>query len=203
MKDISIGFFGGSFDPIHFGHIHLALSILEKFHLDQIVFCPTFISPFKQEARSFVAGDHRLEMIKRAINPLPFFTSYDYEIVKEGTSYTIDTIKHFKNEMEKQHLSVQIHLILGDDMLEGLPRWKSVNELLSLANPIVGCRKGDFSLPENLLESTKHIIKERCVEIPIMDISSTVVRQRLKKGEYCGHLVPQETLEYIHQYNLY
>lgn len=203
MKQKSIGFFGGSFDPIHSGHIHLALSLLEKHQLDQVLFCPAFISPFKTENSPHVSAHYREEMVKRAIAPLPFFSIFDYELKKKEASYTIDTIKHLKKQYAEQKQNIEIRLILGDDMLQGLPQWKDVETLLKLAPPLVGSRSQEPVWPSGLSKEALALLQEGFTQIPILDISSTTLRQRLKKREYCGHLIPYQVLEYIHQNQLY
>lgn len=203
MKQKSIGFFGGSFDPIHSGHIHLALSLLEKHQLDQVLFCPAFISPFKTENTSHVSASHREEMVKRAIAPLPFFSLYDYELRQKGTSYTIDTIKNLQRQYAEQKQTIEIRLIVGDDMLERLGSWKDVETLLKLAPPLVGSRSEVPTWPSGLSQESIALLQEGLTQIPLLDISSTHVRQRLKKREYCGHLIPYQVLEYIHQNQLY
>lgn len=203
MKQKSIGFFGGSFDPVHCGHLHLAISLLERHKLDHVLFCPTCISPFKAEKNPHVSALHREEMVRRAIAPLPHFSVLDFEIRNEKPSFTIDTIKHLKKLYAEQSQDIKIHLLIGDDMLDGLPRWKEVEELLRLAPPLVGSRMVSPKWPEGLSEESVALLNAGHTQIPILDISSTELRERLKKRQYCGHLIPFQVLEYIHQNQLY
>jgi len=203
MKQKSIGFFGGSFDPVHCGHLNLAISLLEKHKLDHVLFCPTYISPFKAEKNSHVSPHHRKEMVKRAIAPLPHFSLLDYEINNEKPSFTIDTIKHLKNLYIEESQDIQIRLLLGDDMLEGLPRWKDIEDLLKLAPPLVASRLSSPKWPDGLSSTAFATLQTGTTQIPILDISSTEIRERLKKRLYCGHLIPFQVLDYIHQNQLY
>ncbi|MCX6990844.1 MAG: nicotinate (nicotinamide) nucleotide adenylyltransferase [Chlamydiae bacterium] len=203
MHKKSIGFFGGSFDPVHCGHIHLALSLMEKHKLSQILFCPAFVSPFKTEKHPSVSALHRQEMVKLAIKPIPFFSFCDYELQTKEPSFTIDTIKYLKNHYKSEAQDLEIRLILGDDSLEGIASWKDVEELLELAPPLIGSRNLTPVNSKGLSSLSLDRLNKGLTEIPILDISSTLLRGRLKRREYCGHLIPSHVLEYIHQNKLY
>ena len=203
MKNKSIGFFGGTFDPIHCGHLHLALSFLEAYQLDQILFCPASVSPFKIHQKPHVSSIHREEMVKRAISPIPFFSYCDLEIHSEHPSFTIDTINKLKDQFATQKQDITIHLLLTDDALQDLGQWKKIDELLELAPPLIGSRNANCSFPLDLSSSALAALKRGYTKFPLMDISSTALRQRIKKNQYCGHLVPFHVLEYIHLNQLY
>ncbi|MCB1113879.1 MAG: nicotinate (nicotinamide) nucleotide adenylyltransferase [Chlamydiia bacterium] len=178
-----IGFFGGSFDPIHNGHLNLAVQLKENAGLEKVLFCPTFISPFKAEKQAAHAK-HRLKMIEMAIHGAPGFELIDLEIKREGKSYTIDTIQ----ELQKQYHQ-PFRLLLGEDQWAGFPQWKEAEKLISLAPPLVG-RRGAGGTPF-------------AVDIPLFDISSTEIRARVKAGQWVGHLVPEQVSEYILTQGLY
>ena len=192
-----IGFFGGTFDPIHFGHLNLALQMIEKHRLTQILFCPAYISPHKQAKPPTVSKHHRKVMVTLAIEPIPEFHLLDWELEKEGPSYTIDTIR----ELKKRNPHQQIRLILGQDALKEFFAWKEVEELVHLAPPLVGSRQG--TIPSDLPPSIQEAVRAGMTQTPEMDISSTAIRERLGSGKYCGHLVPSKVLDYIHQNQLY
>lgn len=192
-----IGFFGGTFDPIHFGHLNLGLQMLEKHRLTQVLFCPAHISPHKQANPPVVLKHHRKVMVTLAIEPIPEFHLLDWELEKEGPSYTIDTIR----ELKKRNPHQQIRLILGQDALKEFFAWKEVEELVHLAPPLVGSRQG--TIPSDLPPSIREAVRAGMTQTPEMDISSTAIRERLKSGKYCGHLVPSKVLDYIHQNQLY
>ncbi|NGX45445.1 MAG: Nicotinate-nucleotide adenylyltransferase [Chlamydiae bacterium] len=191
MANHLIGFLGGTFDPIHFGHLNLALEIAERKGLDKVLFCPAKISPFKQDAPASVSTDHRLKMVEMAIAPIKGFELSDIELKREGPSYTIDTIR----TLQEENPGAEYHLILGGDVATTLLQWKEAAALLKLAPPYIGKRPGsEVSIPG--LEVGE-------VTIPGFDISSTALRERLKAGLYCGHLIPQPVLDYICSHRLY
>lgn len=192
-----IGFFGGTFDPIHFGHLNLAINILEKHHLDHIFFSPANFSPTKGDALPISPNWARKEMTQMAIEDIPQFSLLTLEMEREGPSYTIDTIK----ELIQQDPRAEFHLILGEDVLEGLPRWKQVEELLNIAPPLTGTRPG-AKLPTLPLLIREAVDKGK-TDIASMDISSTDLRERLIQKKYCGHLIPAKVLDYIHTHELY
>jgi len=195
MTGKKIGFFGGTFDPIHFGHINLALYLLENEGLDEIFVCPARYSPYKKEESS-VSGEHRREMVRLAIEPLKRFTLIDLELNRPGPSYTIDTIIMLKNLFKED----QFYLILGKDTLPGLSRWKNIEKLLELAPPLIGERP---SANEPLDPFVQKLIEKHLILAPIMDISSTDLRFRLRQGKFCGHLLPGKVVDYICQHHLY
>jgi len=180
-----VGILGGSFDPVHFGHLNLGLSLKEKCHLDEVLFVPAGLSPFKESAPPFASAKHRLSMLKIAIQPILGFRVLDWELDADGPSYTIDTIRRLSADP-----SLELHLLIGEDHLASLHKWKDAEELLELAPPLIGAR--------NSMRAEAHIYK-----IPLFDISSTVVRERLIQKKYCGHLVPAKVLEYIEDHHLY
>jgi nicotinate-nucleotide adenylyltransferase len=192
-----LGFFGGTFDPIHFGHLNLAIELLEAKQLDEIIFCPAHVSPLKKESPPQIASEHRKEMVSLAIAPVKEFTLFDWELNRPQPSYTIDTVRYILTQSK----DTELYLILGDDVLPGLSKWKDVEELFRLAPPLLGHRIG--KIPAPIPESLLSIIEKGEIKIPTMEISSTVVRERLKQGKFCGHLVPEPVLEYIYKNNLY
>lgn len=188
-----VGFFGGSFDPIHFGHINLAIEIKEILDLKKIIFCPTSISPFKKTNPPLASKENRYEMLKLAIKDINDFEITDYEIKKEGVSYTIDTLNSLKNEYS-------LRLIITEDALPFFHLWKDFKEILKIAPPIIGIRKNELTeyQGENFILDSKNFVKTK-----VFDISSTEVRERIKKRLYTRHLVPKEVLDYIYKRGLY
>ncbi len=135
-----VGFFGGSFDPIHFGHISLAVYLLEKYNLDQILFCPAAVSPFKTDAPPYSSGKHRVEMLKLALD-VPQFKISTLELDRGGTSFTIDTIRALSKEYE-------LNLLLSDEAADGLVHWKDTEALQKMAPPLIGPRSREISSTE-------------------------------------------------------
>ncbi len=197
MSRRKVGFFGGTFDPIQLGHLNLSISILEKHNLEAILFCPANYSPEKEAYLPMASNQERKQMVEIAIAPIAQFSLLTWELEREGPSYTIETIR----QLQKEHPDTDYALILGEDVLAGLPKWQEIEELLKLAPPIVGTRPHE-ALPK-LPPPIKEIIEGAKSTIPAMDISSTTVRERLLQKRPCDHLVPAKVLDYIHEKQLY
>lgn len=191
----SIGFFGGTFDPIHFGHINLALQMLEVHGLEKILFCPVFCSPFKKDQPPAASPSHRLALLELALEDIPGFAVSRIEIDRGGISYTIDSLRTLIAEGKVG--GGGLRLILSDDSAAHFDRWKESEEILRLAPPLVGIRGGGPKIP--LSES----LRKGFTPMRAMEISSTEIRERLKKKLYCGHLVPRKALDYIYSHHLY
>lgn len=198
-----IGIFGGSFDPIHLGHVNLATEILEARHLDEIWFCPAAINPHKEQGSSANAG-HRLNMINLAIADTPFFKILTAELDRQGPSYTVDTLRAL---IESQHNQIDpdhFFLIIGDDAVQSFHRWHQAKEIVRLVPLLIGQRSPSIDL-ENLKGEPTIIeaIKKGMTPTRIMEISSTEIRDRLSKKMYCGHLLQAKVLDYILSHHLY
>ncbi len=196
-----IGIFGGTFNPIHFGHIHLALSLKEAKGLDQVIFSPNYASPFTEKKDTLLATpQQRFEMVSLALEDIPGCIPTDYEIKRPGPSYTIDLARHVRSKFCKPQ--DELFLLLAEDVLEGFSRWKDKEDLLALATPLVGSRK---SLAKDSFfdPKLKKVLDRGRVSTPIMEISASNTRNRLKKDLYCGHLVPGKVLDYILLNKLY
>lgn len=190
-----IGFFGGTFDPIHIGHINVGVRILEGGLVDQILFSPARVSPTKVEAPPVAPCNHRMNMLQLALEDVPGCDPYDEEIKKEGPSYTIDALKGIKGELR---------LIVAEDAAYDFMEWKEIETLLEIASPIVAVRHGvNREKLNQLSDKIKLKVEEGIVKIPAMDVSSSEIRERLKKRLYCGHLLSGKVLDYIHQNTIY
>ena len=191
-----VGILGGTFDPIHFGHLNLAICMMEACDLDEVLFVPASLSPFKESAPPKASAEDRQEMLRLAIEPVKKFRILDWEIHTQGPVFTINTVRKLSSDP-----SLQIHLILGEDHIASFPRWKEVEDLIRLAIPLIGTRElGDFSqLPLGFQEK----LRNAKIEIPRFEISSTQVRSRLSQKKYCGHLVPDAVLKYIEKNHIY
>lgn len=185
-----IGIFGGSFDPIHFGHLSLALQLSEIHHLDEVLFIPVFCSPFKKEAPPAASPEQRMEMLRLALAPIPSFRISTLEIARNGTSYTIDTLRLLHSPES------QLHLLLSDEAASHFLQWKEPEEILRLAPPWIGGRSSSkANLPPSL--------QKYFTPTQIFEVSSTEIRARLRKKLYCGHLIPAKALDYIQAHHLY
>ena len=193
---MKVGFFGGSFDPIHLGHINLAIRILELKELDQILFCPALLSPTKQKTPPRASAHHRLNMLRLSLEGLTECIPYEAELMRPPPSYTIDSIRKLEG-MER-------YLILAEDAAYELDQWKDGEELLDLAPPIIGTRFGaDLEKLQRLPQNIRLKVEAGMCSIPTLDISSTEIRDRIGKRLYCGHLLNGKVLDYIHQNGLY
>ena len=204
MSQKKCGFFGGSFDPIHLGHLHLAIELAEKHQLDEVFFCPTSQSPHKKESPPVASKEARRAMVTAAISPLPQFTLLDLEIQQSSYAYTIDTLRSMLKMDEQSKVKRDYFLLLGTDSLEQLHTWKEIDELLKLAPPLIGSRGHDhFIAPKEASKGVVKSIKNGLTPIPVIEISSTQIRERLQNGLYCGHLLPSKVWEYIQQHQFY
>ncbi len=189
-----IGIFGGTFDPIHFGHLNCAITIREQCGLDEVVFIPCHQSPLRTR-EAYAAGAHRMEMVKRAIEGIAGFSVSDVEMNRKPPSYMIDTL-HLLPDAE-------YFLILGEDALLNFQRWKEPEEIVKKVSILIASRDSDqkdinyLKMPLFLKE------RVRFIKTPLFDISSTQIRDRLSKKLYCGHLVPAKVLDYIYENLLY
>lgn len=195
-----IAFFGGTFDPIHFGHVNLAIQMAEIHRLDEIIFCPANYSPHKEHDQPVAENKDRKAMVALAIAPIRSFSLIEYELNLEGPSYTIHTMQR----LVKSHPGAHFFLLLGEDALERLKEWKEIETLLSLASPLIGSRSGksDYDFSTFSLRDQK-AIQKGITPISIMEISSTNIRERLRQKKYCGHLAPGAVLDYIYKHALY
>ncbi|WKZ20541.1 MAG: nicotinate-nucleotide adenylyltransferase [Candidatus Jettenia sp. CY-1] len=209
---MDIGIFGGSFNPIHIGHLIVAEEVFQQQRLSKVVFIPTGISPHK-ESIDLIHSSHRYHMVKQAISDNDHFEISDLEIKRSGKSYTIDTVRTLKGMYgEKQNL----YLIIGSDMLHEINTWKDIDILSSLCRFVVVNR---FPVPINEGSHKSHtpLTKEKSynfnkekkeferlkVMIPFIGISSTEIRDRLRDGRSIRYLVPRCVEEYIKAHNLY
>ena len=188
-----VGLFGGSFDPIHLGHLITASFVRETRNLDRIIFIPCFISPHKTEF-DYIDSIHRLEMVKIAIEGNSFFECSDFEIKREEVSYSIDTVKYFKT------IYNEIDLIIGYDNLVVFDTWKNPDELIKLVNIIVLQRK---TPPDKNIDKNRFFSLVNIIQTPIIEISSTIIRERIRNGNTVDYLVPEKVKNYIKENDLY
>lgn len=184
-----IGIFGGTFDPPHNGHLLMANEVLYSLNLDKIWFMPNNIPPHKQK-EPVTETHHRVNMLKRAIEGNPFFQVQLIELEREGPSFTYDTVKILKERYPNE----EFYFIIGSDMIENLPHWHRIEELMDMVQ-FVGVKRNGYSN-----EST-FFVKE--VEVPQFDVSSTMIRERLKNGQAVDYLLPKKVIQYIGENRLY
>lgn len=187
-----IGIFGGTFNPIHYGHLIAAQTVGVELQLSETIFVPCAHPPHKTE-RELAPAKDRLAMIRLAIKNNPFFGVSDYEIKKGGKSYSIDTVRHFKTLYPR---ATKFFFIVGSDAAECLPSWKDVDELVKMVTFVAVNRPG--YRPGN-----PHAIKHKSMEIPGMEISSSFIRHCLHKGRSIRYLTHHRVVEYIYKHHLY
>ncbi|MBT8378270.1 MAG: nicotinate-nucleotide adenylyltransferase [Ignavibacteria bacterium] len=187
-----VGIFGGTFDPIHMGHLITAQSVREIRKLDKIIFIPAYISPHKTSAETS-STEHRSNMIKIAIEDVPFFECSDIEIKKGGISYTVDTLRELKKIYD------EIEFIIGYDNIFSFNKWKDPDDILKLAKILVLKRKS--SLPPPFEDKYYH--QAVFVQTRGIELSATDIRERVNHNQPIHFLVPQKVKEYINEHNLY
>ena len=201
-----IGIYGGTFDPIHFGHLNLALEIAETRSLDQVWFCPAWRNPFKTDLKVTSAED-RLEMLKLALSDIPQFQILEDEILREGSSYTIDTLRALISREKGKTNPNQYFLIIGDDAILRFPQWKEAEEIIKLVPVFIGRRSlSDIDIDLQGLQASdemKYCLQKGMTNTHVMDISATMIRKRLAAGQYCGHLIPAKALLYVKKKRLF
>jgi nicotinate-nucleotide adenylyltransferase len=195
-----IGIFGGTFDPVHFGHLNLAIEIKEKANLQEIWLIPAQINPFKVQQKPPLSFQHRFAMLQLAVESISGFLVKDVEGQRSSPSYTIDTLKELmRSEVSS---SSRFYLVLGEDSLPGFFQWHLPEEIVKLVPLLIGSRFGTWQLEETN-EGIREAIQKGLVQTRVMEISSTEVRSRLESHLYCGHLIPAKVLAYIKQNQLY
>lgn len=189
-----IGILGGTFDPIHLGHLVLAEQVKEKLKLDQVIFIPCLRSPHKTRQKLSPAKD-RLRMTQLALEGNSSFSASDIELKRKGLSYTVDTLKELKN----LHPNSQIYFLTGSDVVDELGTWKDPRRLYGLAKVVIATRPGFDKFDRRNRFARKSIV----VPITGIDVSSSEIRRRVKKDKSIKYLVPSRVEDYIKKKKLY
>jgi nicotinate-nucleotide adenylyltransferase len=198
-----LGLFGGTFDPIHYGHLILAECCRQQRQLDRVYFLPTAVPPHKQD-RALTPGPTRIEMIELAIAGHEAFTVSPYEVEQGGVNYTVNTLTHFR----EQFPDAELFFLMGADMLDDLPNWRLAARVCELATPIVvrrcgtgeprfECLSGAIS-PERVAQ-----IRQHQVEMPEIGLSGTDLRRRVAAGHSIRYQTPRAVEAYIAAHGLY
>ena len=191
---VRIGVMGGTFDPIHHGHLVAASEVAHIFSLDEVVFMPAG-RPWQKEGRQVSAPEDRYLMTVIATASNPRFSVSRLDIDRPGPTYTIDTLRDLRAERGED---AELFFITGADALSRMMSWQDVDELFSLAH-FVGCTRPGHRLTDRGLPEDKVSL----VEIPALAISSTGCRQRVAEGEPIWYLVPDGIVQYIAKRGLY
>jgi nicotinate-nucleotide adenylyltransferase len=199
-----IGLFGGSFNPIHNGHLIVACAIAERLDLQRVLFLPSANPPHKAD-ETLLDPAHRAAMVKLAVADEPRFELSDFDLTRQGLSYTIDTVTHFRKRLGPE---TRLHWIIGTDSLAELSAWSRVSKLVDACRIITAARAGWEQgtwneLHRVLSEAQIDKLKDGVLETPIIEISSTDIRSRIRRGLSIRFLVPEAVRTYIEERGLY
>ncbi|MGQ9557394.1 MAG: nicotinate-nucleotide adenylyltransferase [Desulfurispora sp.] len=197
----AIGIMGGTFDPIHYGHLVTAENARHFFGLEQVIFVPAYRPPHKEDRR-ISPPQHRLAMVRLAIASNPHFKVSDMEISRRGPSYTIDTVL----TMQRCYPAARLFFITGADAVLEILSWHRVTELLESCIFIAATRPGYQlgQLRQNLASLPEALLRRiLTMEVPALAISSTDIRQRVREGRPVKYLLPEAVEEYIYRQVLY
>jgi len=198
-----IGVLGGSFDPVHIGHLIIAQDAAERFELSEVLLIPAFIPPHKQHLRQ-VDSKHRINMLERAVETDPRFSISDIELNRGGVSYTVDTMR----ALRELYADAELFLIIGSDTLVDLHSWHKLDELLKMCKIATFLRPGEelveiISDKIRVPEQMKSGLLENIIGAHRIEISSTEIRRRVADGLGIRYLVPKEVEAYIYEHGLY
>jgi nicotinate-nucleotide adenylyltransferase len=212
----AIGILGGTFDPIHFGHLRLAEEMLELANLRQILFIPSGTPPHRDSPQ--VSAQHRSAMVRLAIADQPAFVPDDREVKRTTPCYSVDTLRELRAEFGAAQ---PLCLLMGGDAFLQLHTWHEWEQLFELAHIVVGYRPG-FTLVERIHTATpslrRHYQQRLCaadvlsqqpaggiaeLAIPKLEISATLIRSRVAENRSIRYLLPSAVADYIHQHHLY
>ncbi len=201
-KSERIGVFGGSFDPVHIGHLIIAQDAVEQLELDRLIFMPAAISPHKQHCQP-VEGRHRFEMLQLATENNLRFEVSDLELARGGISYTVETIEH----LQVEHPGAELFFIVGLDSLVELHKWHRIDALLECCTVVPFGRGGED--PAKVAETCqlskvwKTKLLDRLIRIHEVEVSASEIRMRIAEGLSIQTLVPPEVEMYIAEHHLY
>lgn len=197
-----IGIIGGTFDPVHYGHLILAEQARVEASLDQVIFMPAMVQPFKLNMKT-ADGDHRFAMLQEAVAGNPYFSVSRKELDKPEISYTINTLKDCKREFGA---GTELYFIIGTDAFLNLEQWYAAEDLLEGFSFVIGTRPGykERELKE-LVARLKSQYGTNIIEInnSEVEISSTDIKNRVREGKSIKYLVPERVEEYIYARKLY
>lgn len=209
-----VGLFGGSFNPIHFGHLRAAEEVREMLKLDLVYFVPASSPPHKAEGE-LAPAEHRLQMVRLATKGNRHFMVSDVEVRRAGRSYTIDTARHFTATLRHQ---AQIFILMGSDQFDELETWKECDELVRLCSLVVHTRRlhedekphvsvaalerfGYISEQDHYVNPSGQTLS--FVQTTFFPISATQIRQKIQNNESVNYLLPSDVVDYIRRHALY
>jgi nicotinate-nucleotide adenylyltransferase len=204
----SVAIFGGTFNPIHYGHLIIAEEIRSKYNLDKVIFVPSHLPPHK-EPTDLIDARKRFIMVHLATVGNPCFDVSDYEINKGGRSYSVDTVRHFSQIYGEE---TQLYFIIGADQLIEISSWKNIETLLTLCRFIAVPRPGidtDKIFNYKMIGSSSRPLDTEIMnnvvieQVTTSDISSTAIRQKVREWKSIKYMVPEPVEQYIHNQKLY
>lgn len=198
MGERAIGIMGGTFDPIHYGHLVTAACAADQLGLDQVIFVPAAIPPHKRN-RLLTSEEERLTMTQLAVQDNPRFSVSDLEIRRGGISYTVDTLRWFRQKYPDHRL----YFIIGGDTVPDIASWRSPEELMELAYFVVGGRPGYTYEGMNSAFYQQNIDRIVYLTMPGIGISSTEIRQRVEEGRTIEYQLPPAVEAFIYEHQLY
>jgi len=213
---VRIGLFGGTFNPIHVGHLRAAVEVWETFDLDKVLLIPSANPPHKK-GEGIASARDRYEMVRLAVQGIPFLEACDVELERSGPSYTIETLEYFRDHFGPE---CTIHFVVGQDAFSEIATWKSYRQLFSRAHFIVMTRRGgkltdleDFILnhisKRYQYDSTSAQYRHPdwcsifCLDLTLLDVSATQTRNRIRHGRSVRFLVPLAVENFIQEKGLY
>ena len=198
---MKIGIMGGTFDPIHMGHLIVAEAVRMALELDKVLFIPAG-EPWMKTDRQINGAPHRVEMIRLAIESNPFFQLSTIEIEHPGWTYTVDTLEQLSKDFDNE---TRLFLLIGWDGLMNMPKWKAPYRISKMATLVTFPRPGVPEPDISVLEESMPGLSERMIKLdgPCIEISSTDIRERLAEGRSVRYLVPAEVERYISAQGLY
>ncbi|AWV32474.1 nicotinate (nicotinamide) nucleotide adenylyltransferase [Paenibacillus odorifer] len=192
---MKVGIMGGTFDPLHIGHMMAAEAARDTYGLQEVWFMPSHIPPHKHEAG--VSGEDRLAMVQEAVKNHEAFCTLDWEVVRGGVSYTYETIRR----LQEEYPHFDLYFIIGADMVQYLPKWNEIEELVQRLTFIGVGRPGT---PLDLDALPDFIAKKVLLaDMPLVDISSTMLRERAAAGKSIRYMVPEAVFDYVQRSGLY
>ena len=186
-----IGLLGGTFDPPHYGHLLVASEVLEQCNLDEVWFVPNRLPPHKK-GMPVTKKEHRLEMVRLAIEGNPSFRLSTIELEREGQSYTYDTIR----QLTVTYRNDRFFFIIGADMINDLPNWHHIDKLVQMTT-FIGINRPGYSVESPY---RAHI---QTIDMPPFDVSSSFLRERFKLGKNTRYYLPERVRNYIEENDLY
>lgn len=198
-----LGLFGGTFDPVHYGHLLLAECCREQLALDQVWFMPAAVPPHKRDA-ALTDDLKRVDMLRLATGGQAAFVVSTMELDRGGISYTVDTLEALHQQMPADEL----FLLIGSDLLADLPSWREPRRICELATPVVVRRAGgpppDFAAIETLVSPERlNAIRANSVEMPLVEFSASDIRRRIAAGLSIRYRTPRAVEQYIIAEKLY